>query len=115
MSSATYNGQGLRVSDTVTPSGGSQQAETFTYAQGQVDSPDLLTDSNYAFVYGPDGTPLEQVTLANGTIQYLVDDPSGSARGLVASSSGTLEHTSWYDDFGNPQTASTSGTSTIQA
>jgi YD repeat-containing protein len=105
MSSATYNGDGLWVADTVTPAGGSSHSQNFTYDMSG--GAGLLMDSNYAFVYGPDGTT-EQVNLGNGEISYLLTDAEGSVRGVVSGSSGSVTRSTTYDAFGNPQTAAVS-------
>ena len=39
-------------------------------------------DSDNAYIYGPSGTPFEQVDLSSGTVHYLVSDALGSVRGL---------------------------------
>lgn len=90
------------VADSVTPQGGTAQGENFTYD----DFGDLgvLMDSSYAFVYGPDGT-VEQVSLKDGTVDYLLTDSSGSVRGVVSGASGSLIRSTTYDPFGNPETA----------
>ena len=111
MSSATYDGDGLRMADTETPAGGSATSESFTY--DLADGEGLLSDSNYAFVYGPDGT-VEQASLASGAAEYLVADPTASVRGVVASSTGYLTAWTTYDSYGNPETPPTSnGVSTF--
>jgi hypothetical protein len=101
MTTASYNGDGLRVSDTVTPSGCSSQTTNFTYDMSG--GAGLLMDSNHAFVYGPDGT-MEQVSLADGSINYLLTDADGSVRGVINGSSGSVAKATTFDAFGNPQT-----------
>jgi RHS repeat-associated protein len=98
LSAATYDGQDIRASDTV--SGASQ---TFAWdTSGKM--PQLLMDGANAYIYGDGGTPAEQVNLATGTIRYLVADALGSVRGIV-SSAGALTATTGYDAFGNPLTS----------
>lgn len=58
-------------------------------------------DSTYAFIFGPDGTPLEQVNLSSQAVSYLVSDSLGSVRGVVAAS-GSLQASTSYDAWGNP-------------
>ena len=99
---ATYNGQGLRTSSTATPSGGSATTQNFTWDSAS-SSPTLLTDSTNAYIFGAGGTPVEQVTLSTGTIQFLNSDEIGSVRGVV-SSSGVLGASTSYDAWGNPET-----------
>ena len=100
MSSATYDGNGLRASAVFTPAGGSAVTEGYVW-----DGDSLLMDSGNAYLYaGDQNTPAEQVNLATGTITYLVTDVLGSVRGTV-SSSGALTGTTSYDAWGNPQIA----------
>jgi YD repeat-containing protein len=103
MSSATYNGDGLRVAETTTPSGGSQISQNFTYDMSSGASI-LLMNSNYAFVYAGDGT-IEQVTLTTGAVDYLLADGGGSVRGVVNGLTGALTASTTYDAFANPTTA----------
>jgi RHS repeat-associated protein len=60
-------------------------------------------DSANAYIYGPTGTPLEQVNLSSGTVQYLISDALGSVRGVV-DSEGSLTASTSYDAWGNPET-----------
>ena len=60
-------------------------------------------DSNNAYIYGPNGTPFEQVDLSTGAVHYLVGDQLGSVRGVVDSTGGLTATTS-YDAWGNPRT-----------
>ncbi|HET8893357.1 MAG TPA: LamG-like jellyroll fold domain-containing protein [Gaiellaceae bacterium] len=102
MSSAGYDGTGLRQTSTVTPAGGSATTQTFTWdPTGSI--PQLLMDSSNAYIYGPDNAPLEQVNLSTGSIQYLVSDSLGSVRGIV-SSGGALIASTAYDAWGKPET-----------
>lgn len=101
MTAATYDGDGLRQSVTTTPAGGSSATENFTWdPSGSL--PRLLMDSSNAYIYGPGGTPFEQVNLATGTVQYLLSDQLGSVRGIVGST-GVLTATTSYDAWGNPE------------
>jgi RHS repeat-associated protein len=95
--SATYNGDMLRTST------GGTSPQSFTW-DASSQAPELLMDSGNAYVYGADGSVLEQVSLATGIPTYLVTDAIGSVRGIV-SSSGALTATTSYDAWGNPQTA----------
>jgi RHS repeat-associated protein len=101
-SSATYDGNGLRTSATTTPTGGSASTQNFVWNLTS-SVPGLLMDSTNAYIYGPNGAPIEQVNLSTGTIQYLVDDALGSVRGVL-SSSGSLTASTSYDAWGNPET-----------
>ena len=102
MTAATYDGDSLRASASTTPNGGSSTTQNFTWdVSGSL--PHLLMDSSNAYIYGPGNTPIEQVNLSTGTLQYLVPDLLGSVRGIV-SSTGSLTATTSYDAWGNPQT-----------
>ena len=63
----------------------------------------LISDSNYAFIYAPDGT-IEQVALTNGQANYLLTDSSGSVRGIVSATTGALTASTTFDAYGNPET-----------
>jgi RHS repeat-associated protein len=99
--SYTYNGDGLRTAKTVSGTTTSQTWDTSTSL------PTLLTDGSTAYIYGPDGLPLEQVT-SSGTLYYH-HDQLGSTRALT-NSTGTVVASYTYDPYGN-LTAST-GTAT---
>jgi RHS repeat-associated protein len=98
MSSATYDGDGLRQSAFIAGS-----SETFTWdVSGTL--PRLLMDSTNAYVYGPGDTPIKEINLSAGTVHYLVSDQLGSVRGIV-DSTGDLDASTSYDAWGNPETA----------
>jgi RHS repeat-associated protein len=98
MSTASYDGDGLRASETT-------GSTTQHFVWNKVTSvPLLLMDSANAYTYGPSGTPFEQINLSSGTIRYLDSDALGSVRGIV-SSSGSLTASTSYDAWGNAQTA----------
>jgi RHS repeat-associated protein len=66
--------------------------------------PLMLTDGTNAYLYGPSGTPFEQVSLAADTeasSTFLVADAQGSVR-LQVSDSGAVLGTVTYDANGNP-------------
>jgi RHS repeat-associated protein len=102
MTTATYDGNGLRASATTAPAGGSAATQAFVW-----DTPAnrLLMDSTSAYIYGTGTAPAEQVNLSSGTITYLITDSLGSVRGTV-NSSGTLTGSVTYDAWGNPETTS---------
>ena len=101
-SAATYDGDGLRTAATTTPTGGSASTQNFVWdVTSQV--PSLLMDSTSAYIYGPSGTPIEQVDLSTGAVTYLASDALGSVRGVL-SSSGSLVASTSYDAYGNPET-----------
>jgi RHS repeat-associated protein len=103
MTTATYDGNAMRASSTIAPSGGTAVTQNYVWdTVPQV--PQLIMDSANAYIYGTGLAPAEQVSLAAGTIKYLVTDSLGSVRGTV-SSSGALTGTTSYDAWGNPETA----------
>ncbi len=102
MTSATYNGLGLRTAVTVTPSGGGSRTNSFIWTT-TTSTPELLRDSSYAYLYASGGTPFAEVNLSSGAVTYLLSDALGSVRALV-SSSGVLWATTSYDAWGNPRT-----------
>jgi RHS repeat-associated protein len=103
MTSATYDGTGLRTADTVTTAGGPAVTQQFDWnTNPQV--PQLLTDGQNAYIYARGSTPAEQVNLTSGSVSYLVSDALGSVRGVVGTT-GTLAATTNYDAWGNPLTA----------
>jgi RHS repeat-associated protein len=66
--------------------------------------PELLMDSDDVYIYGPGGSPFEQVNMGTGNIDYLVADALGSVRGVVAGSWGGVIASTSYDAWGNPET-----------
>jgi RHS repeat-associated protein len=94
MTAATYDGAGLRASET-TGSG------TQNFVWGQDSGP--LMDSANAYIYAGGTAPAEQVSLSAGTVSYLTADSLGSVRGIV-SSAGSLTATTSYDAWGSPLT-----------
>ena len=88
----TYNGDGLRMSKTVS---GTAEAFTWDVAEGL---PQLLQDGTTLYVYGPGGLPLEQVN--SSTVLYYHQDQLGSTRALT-NSTGTVVATYGYDAYGN--------------
>jgi RHS repeat-associated protein len=104
MTSASYDGDRLRQSETSTPTGGSATTENFTWNVTSA-IPELLMDSNNAYIYVGGGAPVEQVALSDGTVSYLASDSLGSVRGVVNGSSGALTASTAYDAWGNPGTS----------
>ncbi|MEA2635502.1 MAG: hypothetical protein QOH92_2269 [Chloroflexota bacterium] len=95
-----YNGDGLRMSKTV--SGATTQFLWDTSAG----LPLPIKDGATAYVYGPGGLPLEQIN--GSSALWLHHDQLGSTR-LVSDSSGTSQATYAFDAYGNQ----TSGTGSI--
>src|SRR5258706_7901767 len=104
MTTAAYDGFGLRASATMTPAGQAAVSQSYVWNTSGT-YPQLIMDSVNAYIYGPGGTaPAEQVNLTTGAISYLISDSLGSVRGVV-SSSGALNGTTSYDAWGNPLSA----------
>jgi RHS repeat-associated protein len=88
-----YNGDGLRVAKTA---GGTTRAFVYDTAEGL---PVVLTDGTASYVYGPGGTPIEQVTIADATVTYLHSDQLGSVR-LLTNAAGGIAGTVSYTAYG---------------
>ena len=80
----TYNGDGLRASQTTS---GASSYLTWDTAEGL---PLILDDGTNSYIYGPEGKPIEQINNSTGAVQYLHHDQQGSTR-LITGSSGTVE------------------------
>lgn len=92
----TYDGDGLRNTET-TPSGTS----SFSWdTQGSI--PRLLEDGQNDYIYGPTGTPLAEVALSGGAIDFLLTDRKGSVRDVVSGSTGLSLGYTGYDAYGTP-------------
>jgi RHS repeat-associated protein len=87
-----YNGDGLRMSKTV---GGTTTQQTWDVAEGL---PLLLQDGATAYVTGPGGLPIEQVS--GGTVSYFHQDQLDSIR-AVTDGTGNVTTTLTYDAYGN--------------
>lgn len=88
-----YNGDGLRMSKTVTG-----VTESFAWNLA-APVPILIQDGTTRYVTGPDGLPLEQIS-ANGTIRYYHQDALGSTRALT-NAQGKVDTVYLYDPYGN--------------
>ncbi len=97
-----YNGDGLRMSETI--------GATTAYLAWETDRglPLILSDGTNSYIYGPDAVPVEQIS-SGGTVTYLHHDQQGSTR-LLTASTGTVTGSTTFDAYGN-KTGST-GTST---
>jgi RHS repeat-associated protein len=100
--SYAYNGDGMRVSQTVS---GKTSYLALDASQGL---PLILSDGTNNYIYGPQGLPVEQIDL-EGKVLYLHHDQQGSTR-MLTGSSGTVEATMSFDPYGNA--AGTTGTAT---
>jgi RHS repeat-associated protein len=104
----TYDGNGLRSSATI-----SSTTTNFTWGTVSAGSPKLLSDGTWDYVYvGDNPTPIEQIATSGSSpsVDELLFDENGNARGLVQLSSGThqdqLVNYTEYDAYGNPITQS---------
>jgi RHS repeat-associated protein len=87
-----YNGDGLRMSKTVSGSATQYLWDVATKI------PMLLKDGSTAYIYGPGGLPLEQIN--GSTVLWLHRDQIGSIR-LVTDGAGTSQATYTFDPYGN--------------
>ncbi|WP_238009117.1 RHS repeat-associated core domain-containing protein [Dactylosporangium sp. AC04546] len=97
-----YDGDGQRTS---TRRGTTTASYTWDHSAA---TPLLLGDGTNTFVYGPDGTPIEQIA-ADGTVTYLHTDAQGSVR-MLTDEHGAVTGTRTFDPFG--RTVRSSGAST---
>ncbi|MBF4563114.1 RHS repeat-associated core domain-containing protein [Microbacterium sp. VKM Ac-2870] len=99
----TYNGDGLRASKTASGS-----TVTFTWdSRGKV--PELISDGTTNYIYGPTGTPIEQVASGGSSQTYYFADAHGSTTELM-NQAGTVTGSYSYSAWGNVSTHS--GTAT---
>jgi len=100
----TYNGDGLRTSQT--------SSETTSYLTWDTaeELPLLLNDGTNSYIYGPVGLPIEQIS-STGTVLYLHHDQPGSTR-LLTNATGENVGSTTYDAYGN--VLATAGTSTTR-
>lgn len=99
----TYNGDGLRTTKT-------SGATTANYSWDTTSrSSDLLSDGATNYIYGPDGTPLEQID-NQGSALYYHHDQIDSTR-MLTDRAGALVTTYTYDAYGN-QTSMTGSAAT---
>ncbi len=99
----TYNGDGLRTKKVVS---GATSNFTWDTTSGL---PMLLDDGARAYIYGPDGAPVEHVTGTTPT--YYHHDQLGSTR-LLTDTAGTVAKTYSFDPYGNLSGQSGSGATT---
>ncbi len=91
--SYTYNGEGLRASQTIS---GSTSYLTWDTSE---ELPLLLNDGTNSYIYGPAGLPLEQINNSTAAVLYLHHDQAGSTR-LLTGSTGNDEATFSYGAYG---------------
>ena len=101
----TYNAGGL-ISNR---SQGSSSANFVWDAVEDPSEPLLVDDGTNYYLYGPDGLPTEQISVATGTAEYYLHDQLGSTR-LLISSTGAVVGSWTYSAWG--QTVATTGPAT---
>jgi len=89
-----YDGDGLRTSKT-----GLTGAEPYTWDTA-APLPEIIGDASTAYITGPGGLPLEQIT-SSGDVHYYHQDQLGSTR-AITDQTGNVAATSTYDPYGNP-------------
>jgi RHS repeat-associated protein len=99
----TYNGERLRVSQTI--------AGTTTYMAWDTteELPLLLSDGTNSYIYGPNDLPIEQINTSTGAVLYLHHDQAGSTR-LLTGSTGKTEGSYSYNAYGTPEHTGTATT-----
>jgi RHS repeat-associated protein len=100
--SYAYNGDGLRVSQTISG------ATTYMAWDTAEELPLLLSDGTNSYIYGPGGLPVEQIS-SGGTTTYLHHDQQGSTR-LLTGSAGTVTGKCTYTPYGVPTCEGTATT-----
>ncbi len=93
--SYTYNGEGLRASQTIS---GTTSYLTWDAAE---ELPLLLSDGTNSYIYGSGGLALEQINNSTGAVLYLHHDQQGSTR-LLTGSTGKAEGECSYSAYGAP-------------
>lgn len=91
--SYTYNGDGLRVSQTIS---GTTAFLTWSLSE---ELPLILDDGRYSYIYGPGQLPVEEIG-AGAQVTYLHHDQQGSTR-VLTGSTGAKEGSATYDAYGN--------------
>jgi RHS repeat-associated protein len=89
-----YNGDGLRTSKTT-----ASATEPYIWDTAPT-IPEIIGDGTTAYITGPGGLPLEQITSA-GAVHYYHQDQLGSTR-AITDSTGAVTNTATYDPYGNP-------------
>jgi len=93
----TYNGEGLRASETI-----SGTTSYLAWDTAEVELPLILSNGANSFVYGPNDMPVEQINNTTGEVLYLHHDQAGSTR-LLTGSTGKVEGAYTYTPYGAVQ------------
>jgi RHS repeat-associated protein len=91
-----YNGDGLRTSETI-----SGTAHNLAWDTSET-LPLIVNDGTNNYIYGPSGTPIEQINNSSGAVVYLHHDQQGSTR-LITSATGTVEGSYTYTPYGGTE------------
>jgi RHS repeat-associated protein len=103
--SYAYNGDGLRISKTVS-------GVTTRFVWSEAGSlPDLLQDGSTYYIYGPEDTPIEQIS--GSTPIYTHQDQRGSTR-LLTDAEGNVVGRYEYDAWGKVTSHTGSATTNLQ-
>jgi RHS repeat-associated protein len=108
-STYTYDGDGLRVSDTF-----GSTTQNFAYdTQTRSGTPLIIKDGTNAYLYGPaiasqGSAPLEQIKLSNNTPSYLLNNPSGV--GVATAANGGIAGLATYSAYGKQSVFGTMST-----
>jgi RHS repeat-associated protein len=103
--SYAYNGDGLRTSKTV-------KGATTAFAWSEAEElPELLQHGSTYYIYGPEGTPVEQIS--GSTPLYLHQDHQGSTR-LLSDSEGNVVGRYSYDAWGKVTSHTGSASTNLQ-
>jgi RHS repeat-associated protein len=90
----TYNGEGLRTSQTI--------SATTSYLAWDMSKglPLIVNDETNSYIYGPGGLAIEEINNSTGAVLYLHHDQQGSIR-LLTGSTGTVTGSTTFDAYGN--------------
>ncbi len=88
-----YDGNGLRATQT------SSEGTKYMAWDMAEETPQILSDGQNNYIYGPNGLPIEQIN-SEGKALFLHHDQQGSTR-LLTGSTGIVEGAMTYDPYGN--------------
>jgi RHS repeat-associated protein len=104
--SYAYNGDNLRTSTTKTT--------TTRYAYNLTTPiPQLISEGNLDYIYGPDGLPIEQIDATNTTVAYFSHDQHGDTR-VLTGPSGAITATYSHTPYGVSTRTSGTDSTTLQ-
>lgn len=98
-----YNGEGLRNKKTVTQN--TTTTNEFFIWNSVSETPTLLEDKNYTYIYGLGSAPIAQIKKSNNTNLFLHADNLGSIRGISDNTGNLVEETT-YNEYGEITTHS---------